>query len=257
VRSGWFGVNAAGGARNVQVNVRHDDYSDVGAATTGLVAYGHALTPALRATLQVSSAFRAPSFNDLHFPFFGNPDLRPERARSVEAGLRYALGETSWRAALYRTTTRDLIVYSAASSRAENLARARAEGLELSAATIWRGVRVDANASLSRPVDASTGERLLRRAPLVVHVAAYRDLGAWTLGAEVGRVGARYDADINTFARTTLAPYTLARAVAAWRVTPALKLKLRIENLTDARYETIDGYNTQRRAAFAGIEARL
>lgn len=257
VASGWFGVNAAAGAQRVQVNVRHDDYSDVGAATTGLVAYGYSLTPALRATLQVSTAFRAPSFNDLHYPFFGNADLRPEKARSVEAGLRYAAGGTQLRAALYRTRTRDLIVFSTASSRAENIARARSEGLELAAATVWRGVRLDANASLSRPVDADTGERLLRRAPYTLNAGAYRDFGAWTLGAEVGRVGARYDSDINTFARTRLAPYTLARATAAWRLTSAVKLKLRIENLTDANYETVDGYNTQRRAAFAGVEIRL
>jgi vitamin B12 transporter len=257
VASGWFGVNAAAGAQHVQVNVRHDDYSDSGHATTGLAAYGYALTPALRATLQVSSAFRAPSFNDLHFPFFGNPDLRPERARSIEAGLRYVLGDTSLRAAVYRTLTRDLVVFSTVTSRAENVARARAEGVELAAATIWRGIRLDANASFSRPVDADTGQRLLRRAPYVVNLGAYRDADAWTFGAEVGRVGARYDSDINTFARTTLAAYTLARATAAWRITPAMKLKLRVENLTDAGYETVDGYNTQRRAAFAGIEVRL
>lgn len=257
VTSGWFGVSAAAGAQHVQVNVRRDDYSDAGAATTGLVAYGYVLAPSLRATLQVSSAFRAPSFNDLHFPFFGNPDLRPERARSVEAGLRYALGDTLLRAAVYRTLTRDLVVFSTATSRAENVARARAEGIELTAATLWRGIRLDANASLSRPVDADTGERLLRRAPYTVHLGVYRDWGAWTLGAEVGRVGARYDSDINTFARTTLAAYTLARATAAWRIAPAVKLKLRVENLTDAGYETVDGYNTQRRAAFAGVEVRL
>ncbi len=257
VGSGWFGVNAAAGARQVQINVRHDDYSDVGAATTGLIAYGYALTPSLRATLQASSAFRAPSFNDLYFPFFGNPDLRPEKARSVEAGLRYALAETVLRASVYRTRTRDLVVFSTATSRAENVARARAEGIELAAATIWRGIRLDANATFSRPVDADSGERLLRRAPYAVNLAAYRDVGAWTIGAEVGRVGARYDSDINTFARTRLAAYTLARATAAWRVAPAVRLKLRVENLTDADYETVDGYNTQRRAAFAGIEVRL
>lgn len=186
VASGWFGVNAAAGAQHVQVNVRHDDYSDAGQATTGLVAYGYALTPALRATLQVSSAFRAPSFNDLHFPFFGNPDLRPEKARSVEAGLRYALGDTVLRASVYRTRTRDLIVFSTAANRAENVARAQAEGIELAAAAIWRGIRLDANASPSRPVDAHTGERLLRRAPYTVNLGAYHDFGAWTLGAEVG-----------------------------------------------------------------------
>ena len=35
------------------------------------------------------TTFRAPSFNDLYFPGFGVADLRPERGRSVELGLRW------------------------------------------------------------------------------------------------------------------------------------------------------------------------
>ena len=84
-----------------------------------------------RLTAQLSNAFRAPSFNDLYFPGFGNPDLAPERAVSGELGLQYAAGDATARAGLFRTDTRDLIVFDPASARAENIDKARVTGFEL------------------------------------------------------------------------------------------------------------------------------
>lgn len=256
-RSFWFGVDGRAEKQQVQVNLRHDDYSDVGGSTTGLVAYGYQLSPAWRATAQVSSAFRAPSFNDLYFPFFGNPGLKPEEAKSVEAGLRYAQGD--WRGALavFSTRTDNLIQYSAATRRAENIARAKVQGLELSLGWQQAAWRVDFNATYLDTEDEATGQRLLRRAPFTANLAASYDGGRWSVGGEVGHTDRRADSDINTFARIDLGSYTVARLLASYNVTKSLRLKLRLENAFDEKYELVDGYNTWGRAVFGGIEWRL
>jgi vitamin B12 transporter len=217
-RAVWTGATMHGETHQLQLNLRHDDYTDVGAATTGLAAYGYQVTPAWRISAQYSTAFRAPSFNDLYFPFFGNPQLAPERARSVEGGVRYADGASSVRLTAYRTRTRDLIVFDAASGIAQNIARARINGAGL---------------ALERTFDRID------------------------VGASITHVAARYDSDINTFARTRLDPYTLVRATLAYRLGNHARLTLRVENLTDERYELVSGYNTQRRGAFAGVEVRI
>ena len=93
VGSGWLGLIGEFGPHQLQLNVRQDQYSDAGGATTGLAAYGFRLGREWRLTAQLSNAFRAPSFNDLYFPGFGNPDLAPERAVSGELGLQYAAGD--------------------------------------------------------------------------------------------------------------------------------------------------------------------
>ena len=36
--------------------------------------------------LTYSEGFRAPTFNDLYYPQFGNPDLKPEYSKSYEIG---------------------------------------------------------------------------------------------------------------------------------------------------------------------------
>ncbi len=257
VDSGQFGVVARAGRQQVQVNVRHDQYSDVGGATTGLVAYGHDLSPRWRASVQLATSFRAPSFNDLYFPFFGNRALAPEHARSGELALRYSAGDTWLRAAVFRNRTRDLIVFDPASGQARNVARADADGVELMAVARLHGWRLQADASLNRARDRDTGERLLRRAPYALHLAVSRSHGRFDGLFEASRSAARYDSDINTFVRKRLAPYTVARAALSWRSSDALQFDLRVENLFDADYALVDGYNTQPRTVFAGVRIRL
>jgi vitamin B12 transporter len=257
VGSAWFGVNGSGGPQQVQLNVRHDRYSDVGSATTGLISYGYRMTSEWRAVAQISNAFRAPSFSDLYYPFFGNAALTPEKSRSAELGLHYAVGVTSMRAALYRTDTRDLIVFDPASMQAQNIQRARVTGGELTAATRWEAWHLGANLSVLRAIDEATDERLLRRAPYVLNASLAYDPGAWRAGLEVSHAGPRDDLDINTFERIELDAYTLLRAVAAWRISPAVTLRFRIENLSDEKYETVSGYNVPPRSAFVGVDLAL
>lgn len=260
VSSAWAGVTGrtlGEGRQQVQLNFRHDDYADVGDADTWLVAYGYALTKSLRATLQASTAFRAPSFNDLHFPFFGNPRLRPEKARSEEAGLRYADGGLRASLAVFRTRTRDLIQYDATAMQAENLARARVQGVELAAGWTQGPWRIDANGTWLRTEDEATGERLLRRAPRTFNLGAFHSQGQWRLGGEASWVAARDDFDINSFARKSLPSYTLLRALAEFRPSKRLSLTLRVENLLDEQYALVDGYNTWGRAVFGGVRWSL
>ena len=78
------------GAQSLQLNARHDDNSQFGGKTTGSVLWGWSFAEDLRVTASYGTAFRAPTFNDLYYPGFSNPKLRPEGSRNVEIGLRHA-----------------------------------------------------------------------------------------------------------------------------------------------------------------------
>jgi vitamin B12 transporter len=257
VNSIRLGIAGGVGGHHMQANLRRDDYTDAGGATTGLAGYGYDLDAHWRLSVQLATAFRAPSFNDLYFPFYGNPDLAPERSRSGELALRYAAQDVSLRATVFRYRTSDLIVYDPAANQARNIATADIDGAEVTATAVVADWRLQADASFTRARDGSTGERLLRRAPYGLHLAASRTVGRFEAMVEVSRTGERDDSDINTFARTRLAAYTLARVAVSWRASEALRLTLRIENLFDADYELVDGYNTPGRGVFAGVSARL
>jgi vitamin B12 transporter len=257
VTSVWSGLNGSTERQLVQLNVRHDRYSDVGSATTGLISYGYKLTPEWRTIAQVSNAFRAPSFSDLYYPFFGNPQLEPEKSRSGELGLHYVSGKATMRAALYGTDTRELIVYDPVTQRAENVDRARSTGVEVGASGRVGRWEWNGNVNAVRAINTDTDERLLRRAPYVINAGVAYDAERWRAGLQLSHVGPRDDLDINTFERTELGAYTLARIVGTWRVAPAVALRARVENLTDEKYETVSGYNVQPRTAFIGVEFGL
>ena len=89
-----FGVyQLARGAHALQANLRRDDATQFGSRTTGAVAYGYRISPAWRVTASYGTAFKAPSFNDLYFPGFSNPEprARDRRATSREASTGTAL----------------------------------------------------------------------------------------------------------------------------------------------------------------------
>jgi vitamin B12 transporter len=115
------------------------------------------------------------------------------------------------------------------------------------------GWHLAANASIVRPIDLGSGERLLRRAPYTVNASIAYDAVDWRAGLELTHAGKRADLDINTFQRVELDPYTVVRVVAGLRLARHVMLNLRIENLADERYETVSGYNVQPRTVVVGV----
>jgi len=257
VASLWTGVVGQAGAHQVQANVRYDRYSDAGNATTGLLGWGWSVAPAWKLTAQAASAFRAPSFNDLYYPVYGNPSLRPERARSAELGLRWARGGGEAAVALYRNRVTDLIEGLAPDYVSRNVARAAVDGCELQGGERLGGLHVTASVALARPRDLDSGQVLVRRARAVAGVAADYAEGPWRLAGDLHRTGGRDDFDINTSARLQLPGYTLARIAAERSLTSNLRVNLRVENLFNARYELVDGYNTPGRTIVAGLGYRI
>ncbi len=256
VRSVMAGYLGQMSVHELQLALRRDQYTDFGAATTGLAAYGLRLGSDWKAIVQASSAFRAPSFNDLYYPFFGNPALQPERARSAELGLQYAHADTFARAALFRNRISDLIVFDPLIGIANNIAAARITGLELSGKTRAAAWDLSANLTLQRPLDLQTGQRLLRRAAHTLNLGAAREWANWRWAADVQRVGSRADSDVLTFARIPLNPYSVVNLRTSHAINKNLSLGFALQNAFAARYQLVDGFNTPGRVFLVTLNAR-
>jgi vitamin B12 transporter len=239
-----------------QFNARHDRYSDFGDATTGLAAYGLKFAPGWKAIVQASTAFKAPTFNELYFPFFGNPALKAERARSAELGLQYAQDTSLVRASLFRTRTHDLIVFDPNIFLANNIARAKVSGVEITGRTVIDGWTLSANLTFARPVDEDTRQLLLRRATHNVGLAVAKSYGPWRLTGDLQAAGARFDTDINTFSRTELAGYGVANFGLRYEVIRGTTVGLAVTNAFDRRYTLVDGYNTAGRVTMVSLDTR-
>ncbi|MDE1923909.1 MAG: TonB-dependent receptor, partial [Gammaproteobacteria bacterium] len=130
--TGVFGEYQGGfGAQQITLSARHDDNSQFGGKTTGSIAWGYRLPDALRLVASYGTGFHAPSFNDLYYPYFGNPSLTPETSRSIEIGLDQDLARAGWSAHAYETRMHDLIDYNNPLFMPENTDYARIRGIEL------------------------------------------------------------------------------------------------------------------------------
>ena len=74
------------GAQSLEASVRNDDNQQFGNHTTGSAAWGLGFAEYWRVTAGYGTAFKAPTFNELYFPFFGNPNLEPGRIQDLGTG---------------------------------------------------------------------------------------------------------------------------------------------------------------------------
>jgi vitamin B12 transporter len=255
-----------GGARTTidalqfEGSVRTDRNSQFGTHTTGRVGAGYAFTPQWRVTAAAGTAFHAPSFNDLYFPlsfgFSGNPNLKPERSRGVDAALRYASGGTTFSVGAFHNRIVELIAVDPTFTTVVNVNRARIRGTTLAAghqAGIWRA---DFEWTHQDPRDAATGNLLVRRARNHGRVGAVVDIGRLRAGADLHASDARFDTAAN-FAADRMGGYGVLTLHAHYALTPEVGIGVRILNAADKRYELAQGYNTAPRQYVLSVDMAL
>lgn len=238
------------GAHSVQLALRRDDNSQFGQHSTGNAAWGYAFGNGLRLGLGYGTAFSAPTFNQLYWPGFGNPNLQPETSRNREASLAGKLPGGRWQATLFDNRIEQLI----AGFPSTNIAKARVEGLELAASSRFDDWTLGVNLTLQNPESASganSGRILPRRAQESLRVDLDRKLGAaWQLGATLRAEGERFDDAANSI---RLGGYGLLDVRAEYQLARDWQLAARVENVFDKQYETVYFYNQPGRAAFVTL----
>ncbi|MDX3906307.1 MAG: TonB-dependent receptor [Pigmentiphaga sp.] len=246
------------GAHHVQGNVRYDHVARYGSRTTGGLSYGYDVAPGWQVTVAGNTGFRLPTFNDLYYPVYGNPDLRPETSRNIEAGLRYRRDGTEAGIVAYRNKIENLIQYQGYTQVANK--NATIKGVTLSASQRLGATTLRGSFDWMDPRDDHTGEMLARRPRTALKLAAERQIGAWRLGAEWLARGHRMDTSYNsaTFMNETtrLGGYSLINLVASYDINRNTQVQVRWNNVTDKDYELVRGYATPGSNVFVSLSYR-
>jgi vitamin B12 transporter len=242
------------GAHLASASVRNDDSSQYGSKTTGNLGYGYRLSESLRVNASAGTSFRAPSFNELFFPNFGLPTLKPEQGRNGEIGFYYERGSDRLSAVYYRNRVTNLIGIgpcpSAGSSCAANVAEALLTGLTLGASTSFGPYTLRGSLDLQDPRDEATDKLLARRARQHGSVALEYAAGALRGGVETQFAGKRYDDTANTVA---MGGYALLNLYANYRINHDWSVYARWNNVLDKDYELASGYATPGSSVFVGV----
>jgi vitamin B12 transporter len=227
------------GAQDLQLSLRRDDNDQFGGHATGGIAWGMGFGDGWRLTASHATAFKAPSFNELYYPYFGNPLLRPESSRSSELGLGRHGDGWQWQLDAYQTTVDDLIAYDAVLGLPNNIERARIRGIELTAGTRigeW-DVQGQIGTLDARNLSAgfNHGKRLARRPARSARLDLDRDVGAFGFGVSAIAEAARWDDVANTL---RVGGYGTVDARVSWRLANDWTLQANLVNAFDRTYET-------------------
>ncbi len=245
---------AAAGSHQLLASLRYDDNEAYGTDTNGGLGWSYRWPDGVRVYASYGTAFKAPSFNELFFPAFGNPDLSPETSKSYELGVEGRQHWGEWGVHAYRTDIDDLIVTVSDPLTgvffADNVDRARIEGVEAELATDFAGWQVTAIASLLTPNNRSTGKRLRRRVKKSLSLDVSRGLGRWRASARLLAQGDRFEDAQNTI---RLAGYGVVDLIGQYRFTRQLSVRAKIGNLFDKQYQTADTFNSRDRNIFVSL----
>jgi vitamin B12 transporter len=243
------------GATSLTLGLRQDDNQQFDTHATGSAALGYQFDSGLQITLAHGTAFKAPSFNNLYYPNYGNPDLDPEHSRSWELGVRGALplgaAAGRWELNVYQTEIDNLINFDSKTWMAANINRAYIQGIEATATTRRHHWDVSANVTLMNPEDRSSGSTrgnvLARRPEQTAQLTFDRQFNRWSVGSTLFYAGRRFDDPANTI---RLDGYALIDFRTEYALTPKWRLQARLENAFDEHYETSAFFNQMGRAAY-------
>jgi len=236
-----LGLSGAASGHSWQASVRNDRNSQFGSQTTGSLGWGYAFTPAWSAGASWGTSFVAPSFNQLYYPGWGNPNLQPEEGEQAELSLRWKSGAHAVRGAWFDSRIRGFITGGPAPV---NVPRARIDGLALAyegrRGNLALGTSMDLIDPRNETTGASFGKVLQRRAKRALKAHVDWHEGPWSLGATWSAYSDRFDDAANT---VSLPGYGTIDLRANWRLSRDWTVGARLNNAGGKAYETALGYN--------------
>jgi len=218
---------------STELGLRRDQNQQFGGQNSWSGTFTLPLNPDNDLLLSYSEGFRAPTFNDLYYPDFANPNLKPETSKSYEVQWRSQLSETSrLETSIYRTDLEDAIIFGS-NSRPQNVASARINGFEAALKQELFGWQSNFGLAIIDPRDRDSGHTLARRARRTLSLDLDRQFDRLGLGASWQAVSSSYDDENN---RSRLGGYALFGLRSSWALSREIQLQMKVDNLLDKAY---------------------
>ena len=215
-------------------------------------------------------AYRVPTFNELYYVGYGNPELKPEDAWLTDIAVDFSRSvNDSWdisaKLDAFYNFLNDKITSAPSAEdpniwQPYNIGKVRSIGFDFAAGFVHRGkweYSFDAKYSYQSAVDRtpdsySYGMQIPYIARHTVVLNGFVEWKGWSLNPLWQMRAGRTDGAGDMPAWNTL-DITMAKSV-SFRKFGTLGLKLSVKNVTDNRYEVVGGYPMPGRSIIGGIE---
>lgn len=252
--------------------IRQDEYNVFGSATTYRVTAGYLLKETgtkLRGSY--GTGFRAPTINQLFFPDFGNPNLKPEKSKGLDVALDQSLfnDRVLLSVGYFWTRYQNLILavfdpvacnFTLFGFCAQNFGQARAEGIEASAKVKlirdqpWiksLDLQMQYTYTSTEDLTNNAGTRLPRW-PLNQWstILSYQPIESMRANLEGRFVGQRFNDTTNT---QSMPSFYVWNVSATYDVNKTVQIYGRADNIFNRKYEEILFFGTPIRSIFGGV----
>jgi len=249
-RAGFSELHADFAGWSALAGARFEDNGQFGDHWTENLGVARKLGEGLRLLLTWGTAFRAPTFDELYFPGFGNPNLKPETSQSWETGLDGGEGALRWSLHAYQTTINNEISIDPLTFLPVNINRSRIRGVELQGD--WRSADWVVGGQLTglEPLNVSPGpeydDLLPRRAQQSASLTVRRLVHSGSTASADGSFalvtrweGRRYDDLANTL---PMGGYLTVDLLTQWQLGSGWTLEAKAANVFDRSYQTAAYY---------------
>jgi len=259
ITDSFFNTGVFGGLKynetnhTVDVSFRSDRDSRFGTQNTWGTGYVYQIDDSSQLFASYRTAFAGPSHQDIAYG--NNPNLAAESSTNRDLGVRTSLIRgTDLQLTFFSNQFRDLIQYDSMGV-AYNVGKANAEGAEITAESRIKNLALQASYIYTKTKNLSEGDvQLLNRPTHMASASATLSIDASSsIALSVDRVIDYTTPGLTWGARTEMPSYTLWSAYYERDLSDSLAFNLRVDNLLDKYYETLDGYDGRGRY----IAARL
>ncbi|MHB8843405.1 MAG: TonB-dependent receptor domain-containing protein [Nitrospirota bacterium] len=199
------------------------------------------------------TGFRAPSFNELFYPFYGDPSLKPEESTAWDLGFEKGIAKDKILLSVtyFDQQYKNLIQTDPNTFTAANIAQASIRGIETSISfKAADSVTVKVGQTHLDTEDKETGKPLSRRPKDKFTLAAGYTSTKMSLLISYAFVGQRYDSSVGR----NLSSYNLVGLSGNYSLSKWLAVFARIDNVFNTNYEEAGSYGTPGFSTLAGIK---
>jgi vitamin B12 transporter len=257
---------------NVELGGRFNHHSEYGNNFTYSFNPSYLIDDKIKLFVNITSGFRMPSITELFGPFGSNPELKPEKTSTQEAGLQAGLldKKLEFTIAGYNRNSKDVIIYG--NNGYENRDRQHDYGAELEAGyAVNKKLSVKINyayvdGKITQKINAKDTSyyNLIRRPKNNIHLSiGYQATKNLFISSSVQVTGKRTDTyyDPTTFlpSEVDLKAYALWNAYAEYSLLDKkLNVFADVKNITNNKdYYEVYGYSVQGMNVNGGIRFKL